>query len=176
MAPAEKNGVSPGTFKLPLTGGSFSYTILRSRCAKGGSQIMRTGAFQEAQPVEPFLRRLRRQWWVFLVPLYPVVWVWVGAFLLALFISQPLQWKQLNAANNSYVIVQVHPYSAWPAKEPFGSFTGAALTRNLSGFLEAADLQEFWFVPVHLQIARRLADQSPGVPPSAFVRAARGVD
>ncbi|MGH9424970.1 MAG: hypothetical protein ACRD2L_01495 [Terriglobia bacterium] len=137
---------------------------------------MRTGAFQETQPAEPLLRRLRRQWWVFLVPLYPVVWIWVAAFLLALCISQPLQWKQLNAADDSYLIVQVHPYSAWPTKEPFGSFTGAALTRNLSGFLEAADLKEFWFVPVHLQIARRLADQSSGVPPSAFVRAARQAD
>lgn len=137
---------------------------------------MRTGAFQEAQHTEPLLRRLRRQWWVFLVPFFPVVWVWVGAFLLALFISQPLQWKQLIAADNSYLIVQVHPYSAWPAKEPFGSFAGAALTRNLSGMIEAADLKEVWFVPVHLQIARRLADQSSGVPASAFVRASRGRD
>jgi hypothetical protein len=88
------------------------------------------------------------------------VWVWVGAFVLALCISQPLQWKQLNAADHSYFILQVHPYDAWPVKEPFGSFTGAALTRNLSGLIEAADLKEFWFVPVHLQIARRLADQS----------------
>jgi hypothetical protein len=134
---------------------------------------MRTGAFQEAERADSLLGRFRRQWWVFLVPLYPVIWGWVGAFLLALFISQPLQWKQLNAADNSYLIVQVHPYSAWPTKEPFGSFTGAALTRNLSGLLEAADLKEFWFVPVHLQIARRLADQSSGVPPSAFVRASR---
>ena len=137
---------------------------------------MRTGAFQEVQPTEPVLRRLRRQWWVFLVPLFPVVWVWVGAFVLALCISQPLQWKQLNAADHSYFILQVHPYDAWPAKEPFGSFTGAALTRNLSGLIEAADLKEFWFVPVHLQFARRLADQSSGVPPSAFVRASRGID
>lgn len=137
---------------------------------------MRTGTFQETRHTEPMLRRLRRQWWVFLVPFYPVVWVWVGAFLLALCISQPLQWKQLNAADNSYLIVQVHPYSAWPAKEPFGSFIGAALTRNLSGLIEAADLKEFWFVPVHLQIARRLADQSSGVPPSAFVRASRRTD
>src|SRR5688572_26066719 len=126
---------------------------------------MRTGALQEIRPPEPLIRRLRRQWWVFLVPLYPVVWVWVGAFVLALCISQPLQWKQLNASDHSYLIVQVHPYSAWPAKEPFGRFTGAALTRNLSGLIEAADLTEFWFIPVHLQIARRLADQSP-VPPS----------
>ena len=139
-------------------------------------KIMRTGAFQETQPAEPLLRRLRRQWWVFLVPLCPVVWIWVGAFLLALCISQPLQWKQLNAADNSYLIVQVHPYSAWPSKELFGSFTGAALTRNLSGLIEAADLKEFWFVPVHLQIAHRLADQSSGVPPSAFVRASKGTD
>ena len=137
---------------------------------------MRTGAFQEAEQGESLLRRFRRQWWVFLVPLYPVIWVWVCAFLLALCISQPLQWKQLNAADNSYLIVQVHPYSAWPTKEPFGSFSGAAITRNLSGLLEAADLKEFWFVPVHLQIARRLADQSAGVPPSAFVRASRGTD
>ena len=136
---------------------------------------MRTGAFQDTERSEPFLHRLRRQWWVFLVPLYPVVWVWVGAFVLALFISQPLQWKQLNAADNSYLIVQVHPYSAWPTKQPFGSFIGAALTRNLSGLLEAADVKEFWFVPVHLQIARRLADQSAGVPPSAFIRATRGI-
>ena len=93
---------------------------------------MRTGAFQEVRPAEPMLRRLRRQWWVFLVPLCPVVWIWVGAFVLALCISQPLQWKQLNAADHSYLILQVHPYGAWPAKEPFGSFTGAALTRNLS--------------------------------------------
>lgn len=142
----------------------------------GVSKIMRTGAFQEAEHAESLMGRFRRQWWVFLVPLYPVVWGWVGAFLLALFISQPLQWKQLNAADNSYLIVQVHPYSAWPAKEPFGSFTGAALTLNLSGLLEAADLKEFWFVPVHLQIARRLADQSPEVPPSAFVRASRRSD
>jgi hypothetical protein len=137
---------------------------------------MRTGAFQEVRPAEPMLRRLRRQWWVFLVPLCPVVWIWVGTFVLALCISQPLQWKQLNAADHSYLILQVHPYGAWPAKEPFGSFTGAALTRNLSGLIEAADLKEFWFVPVHLQIARRLADQSPGVPASAFVRASRGTD
>jgi hypothetical protein len=137
---------------------------------------MRTGAFQETERDDSLLRRFRRQWWVLLVPLYPVIWGWVGAFLLALCISQPLQWKQLNAADNSYFIVQVHPYSAWPAKEPFGSFTGAALTRNLSGLLEAADLKEFWFVPVHLQIAHRLADQSSGVPPSAFVRASRRTD
>jgi hypothetical protein len=50
------------------------------------------------------------------------------------------------------------------------------VTRNLSGFLEAADLREFWFVPLHLQIARRLADQSSGVPPSAFIRASRGAN
>jgi len=91
-------------------------------------------------------------------------------------VSQPLQWKQLNAADNSYLIVQVHPYSAWPPKEPFGSFARAALTRNLSGLLEAADLREFWFVPLHLQIARRLSDQSSGVPPSAFVRPSRRSD
>ena len=121
-------------------------------------------------------RCLRRQWWIFLVPLCPVVWGWVGSFLLALCISQPLQWKQLNAADHSYLIVQVHPYSARPAKEPFGSFTGAALTRNLSGLIEAADLKEFWFVPVHLQIARRLADQSSGIPASAFVRASHATD
>ena len=132
---------------------------------------MRTGAFQESRPSKPFLQRLRGQWWVFFLPLYPVVWIWVGAFVLALCISQPLQWKQLNATDHSYLIFQVHPYKAWPAKEPFGSFTGAALTRNLSGLIEAADLKEFWFVPLHFQIARRLADQSSGVPASAFVRA-----
>ena len=135
---------------------------------------MRTGTFQESRPSKPFLQRLRGQWWVFFLPLYPVVWMWVGAFVVALCISQPLQWKQLNAADHSYLIFQVHPYNSWPAKEPFGSFTGAALTRNLSGLIEAADLKEFWFVPVHFQIARRLVDQSSRVPPSAFVRASSG--
>jgi hypothetical protein len=137
------------------------------------SPLMRTGTFQETRPVEPVLRRMRNQWWVFLLPLYPFVWLWVGAFLLAMVISQPIQWKQLNAQDHSYVILQVHPYKAWPAKQPFGKFEGAALTRNLSGFLEAADLKEFWFVPLHLQFAHRLADQSPAVPPSAFLRSAR---
>lgn len=136
---------------------------------------MRAGTFQEVQPVEPLLRRVRKQWWVFLFPFYPLVWVWVATFLLALFISQPIQWNHLNAQDNSYVIVQVHPYKAWPAKQPIGKFQGAALTRNLSGFIEAADLKEFWLVPLHLQIARRLDVQVP-VPPSIFVRSTRIVD
>jgi len=37
-------------------------------------------------------------------------------------------------------------------------------------------VKEFWLVPVHLQIARRLADQSGGVPLSAFLRASRGTN
>jgi len=137
---------------------------------------MRTGAFRDSETAEPLLRRLRRQWWVFLVPLYPVVWLWVATFLLGLCISKPIEWKQLNSTDNSYVIVQVHPYNAWPAKKPFGTFAGAALTHNLAGLLEAADVKEFWLVPVHLQIARRLADQSGGVPLSAFLRASRGTN
>jgi hypothetical protein len=118
---------------------------------------------------------MRRQWWVFLLPLYPLVWVWVATFLLALFINQPIQWNHLNVDDNSYMIFQVHPFRAWPAKQPFGKFHGPALTRNLSGFLEAADLKEFWFVPLHFQIARRLDVQAP-VPPSVFVRSVRVSD
>jgi hypothetical protein len=132
---------------------------------------MRTGAFKEVERVEPVLVRLRKHWWVFLIPFYPLIWAWVTTFLLALFIRQPIQWSHLNA-DNSYVIVQVHPFKAWPAKQPFGRFQGAALTRNLSGLLEAADLKEFWFVPVHLQIARRLDVQAP-VQPSIFMRSVR---
>ncbi len=134
---------------------------------------MRTGVFQEVAPVEPLRRRIKRHWWVFLLPFYPLLWVWLGTFLLALFISQPIQWKQLNPKDRSYLILQVHPFSEWPAQEPFGGFEGPAMTRNLSGFLEAADLKEIWFVPLHFQIARRLADQNLSLPPSAFLRAGR---
>ena len=131
---------------------------------------MRSGAFDSSQAEEPLLRRLQKQWWIFLMPFYPMVWIWVGSFLLAFFITQPLQWKQVNAQDNSYVILQVQPFKAWPARQPFGRFEGTALTRNLSGFIEAADLKEIWFVPLHYQVARRLVDQTPQVPPSAFVR------
>jgi hypothetical protein len=136
---------------------------------------MRTGAVQETQPVEPIRKRIRRQWWVFFFPLYPLIWLWIATFLLALCISQPIQWNHRNAQDRSYVILQVHPFKAWPAKQPFGTFEGAAVTRNLYGFLEAADLREFWLVPLHLQIARRLDVQSQ-VPPSAFVRSGRVSD
>jgi hypothetical protein len=136
---------------------------------------MRTRALTEGEPAEPLSQRKRLQWWVVLLPVYPLAWVWVAAFLLALFINQPIRWNHLNANDNSYVIFQVHPFKAWPSKQPFGKFQGTALTRNLSGFLEAADLKEFWLVPLHVQIARRLANQTP-VPPSAFVRSVRVSD
>jgi len=136
---------------------------------------MRTALFTEVEPAEALSLRLRQRWWVFFLPLYPLAWVYVVTFLLALLINQPIQWSHLNANNSSYVILRVQPFKAWPSQQPFGTFQGAALTRNLSGFLEAADLKEFWFVPLHVQITRRLNVQTP-VPPSAFVRPVRVSD
>jgi hypothetical protein len=136
---------------------------------------MKTADFTEVEPAQPLSRRVREQWWVFFLPLYPLAWVWVVTFLLAFFINQPIQWNHLNANDNSYVIFQVQPFKTWPSKQPFGKFHGTALTRNLAGFLEAADLKEYWFVPLHVQIARRL-DVQTTVPPSPFVRSVQVSD
>ena len=134
---------------------------------------MRTGAVAEIEKQESFRNRLRSRlrshWWVFLVPLYPLAWIWVSSVLLALFITEPIQWNYLNAADKSYVILQVHPFRAWPSKQPVGKFEGTELTRNLAGLLEAAEVIEVWVVPFHFQLARRLPDQFP-VPPSIFLR------
>jgi hypothetical protein len=132
---------------------------------------MRVGAFAEVKKDKSLARRLGRKWWVFLFPLYPAIWIWALTFVLAFFIDQPLQWDQLLSQDSSYVIFRVHPYKAWPARQPAGEFRGVAVTRNLSGIMEAADLWEIWLVPLHLQIAHRHDRQIPA-PPSMFLRSA----
>jgi|KBSSwiStaDraftv2_1062776.scaffolds.fasta_scaffold184646_1 hypothetical protein len=134
---------------------------------------MRSGAFGEAAPARPLLlTRIRSRWWVFFFPLYPFVWLWMLSFLFALFIDKPIEWNHLSQQDHSYVSIQLHPYRAWPVREPYGKFQGAALTRNLSGFIEAADLKEFWLVPLHFQVAKRLEVQIQA-PPSAFLNTSR---
>ena len=130
---------------------------------------MRTGAIAEIEKKESFRSRLKKQWWVILVPFYPIAWVWVSSFLVALFISEPIQWNYLNAADKSYVILQVHPFRTWPPERPIGKFEGAELTRNLAGLPEAAEVIEVWVVPFHFRLARRLPDDVP-VPPSVLLR------
>jgi len=130
---------------------------------------MRTGAIAEFEKPTRLAVRLRNRWWVFLLPFYPIAWLWVSAVLLALFISQPIRWNHLNAVDKSYVIFQLHPFRTWPPRQPVGRFEGEALTRNLAGFLEAAEVVEVWVVPFHFQVARRLPHQVP-LPPSIFLR------
>jgi len=130
---------------------------------------MRTGAIAEIEKQESFRNRLRSHWWFFLVPLYPLAWIWVTSVLLALFINEPIQWNYLNATDKSYVILQVHPFRTWPPERLVGKFEGAELTRNLTGLMEAAEVIEVWVVPLHFRLARRLPDQGP-VPPAVFIR------
>lgn len=130
---------------------------------------MRIGAFAEVEKQESFRNRLRSHWWVFLVPFYPFAWIWGVSVLVALFITEPIQWNYLNAKDKSYVILQVHPFRTWPAERPVGKFEGAELTRNLAGLPETADVIEVWVVPFHFRLARRLPDHVPA-PPSVFLR------
>ena len=132
---------------------------------------MRVGAFAEVGKSEPLATRLRKNWWVFLFPFYPIIWIWVLAFVLAFFIDQPLRWDHLLSQDKSYLIFRVHPLKSWPTQRPAGKFQGVAVTRNLSGIMEAADLWEVWLVPLHLQIARRHDGQIPA-PRSVFLRSA----
>jgi hypothetical protein len=115
---------------------------------------------------------MRRKWWVFLVPLYPFIWVWVISFFLSLFISEPLQWDHEFTQDQSYVVVQVLPFNTWPVKKPLGLFSGAAVTRNLKGVLETSRLWQLWLVPVHFQLARHLAEPLKA-PSSAFLHTIR---
>src|SRR5258706_1054981 len=120
---------------------------------------MRTGDFAEIEKKESFRKRLQSHWWFFLVPLYPLAWIWVTSVLLALFSTEPIQWNYLNPTDKSYVILQVHPFRTWPPERLVGKFEGAELTRNLTGLMEAAEVIEVWVVPLHFRLARRLPDQ-----------------
>jgi hypothetical protein len=133
---------------------------------------MRWESYNEPGKPEPLFTRVRKRWRLFLIPLYPLAWVWVTSFALALFIDEPVQWDHKISDTHSYLVFQVHPFKSWPAKGPVGNFNGTATTKNLEGILEASDLWEIWMRPVHFQIARRLVDQVPA-PYSEFYQTIR---
>lgn len=133
---------------------------------------MRWESYKEPSKPDPLFNRVRKRWWLFLIPLYPLAWAWVTSFVLALIIDEPIQWDYKISHSRSYLVLQVHPFKSWPAKAPFGNFNGTATTRNLEGMLEASDLWEVWMRPVYFQIARRRVDQVPA-PYSEFYRTIR---
>jgi hypothetical protein len=133
---------------------------------------MRWESYKEPSKPEPLFTRVRKRWRLILIPFYPLAWVWVTSFALALFIDEPVQWDHKISNNHSYLVLQVHPFKSWPAKGPVGNFNGTATTKNLEGVLEASDLWEIWMRPVHFQIARRLVDQVPA-PYSEFYQTIR---
>ncbi|MEW5978045.1 MAG: hypothetical protein AB1898_19800 [Acidobacteriota bacterium] len=126
---------------------------------------------QFAKPLS-WKAKLKKQWWVFLVPLYPLAWLWVLTFWVSLWIDEPLRWNRQNFEDQTYTTLELLPYQLWSTQAPIGQFSGPASNPSPSGIVVSSDVWEVWFAPVYFQFAKRLTNQVP-LPPSAFWRGRR---